>query len=121
MNVETGIPALDTALVWGGAVSLLAGLLTVSWRAVRAALRLGRKLNHFMDDWAGEEARPGVPARPGVIARLSSLEERQSRVEHALHPNGGDSLRDAVDLVNRRLSRLCPDCDDPGAAPELEE
>ncbi|MFE3122265.1 hypothetical protein ACFXHD_02465 [Streptomyces hydrogenans] len=111
MNVETGVPALDTALVWGGAVSLVAGLLAVVWRAVRAALRLGRKLDHFMDDWAGEAARPGVPPRPGVVQRLTSLEERQSRVEHELYPNGGGSLRDAVDLANQRLAHLCADSD----------
>ncbi|MCE7081419.1 hypothetical protein [Streptomyces sp. ST2-7A] len=31
------------------------------------------------------------------------------QVGHELHPNGGDSLRDAVDTANARLERLCPD------------
>ncbi|MGW6391240.1 hypothetical protein ACWFR1_12225 [Streptomyces sp. NPDC055103] len=117
MSIETGIPALDTALVWGGVVSVLAGLLAVGWRGLRALLHLGRKFNNFMDDWAGEPERPGVPARPGVMERMSGMEERLTRFEHELYPNSGGSLRDAVDLANRRLSRLCPDEEEPGQAP----
>ncbi|WP_289975148.1 hypothetical protein [Streptomyces sp. SRF1] len=110
MTVEaTGIPALDAALVWGGAVSVLAGVGTVVWRGLRGALRLGRRVNEFMDDWAGEEARPGVPGRPGVMERVSAIEGRLQRVEHELYPNSGGSLRDAVDLANERLARLCPE------------
>ncbi|WP_439082045.1 hypothetical protein [Streptomyces sp. WL006] len=101
--------ALDAVLVWGGAVSVVATLGTVAWRAARGAIRLGRRVDHFMDDWTGEEERPGVPARPGVIERVSGIEERLSRVEHELYPNSGGSLRDAVDLANERLARLCPD------------
>lgn len=72
MNVATGIPALDAALVWGGAITALAGIGTVAWRGVRGVLHLGRRVNEFMDDWAGEEARPGVPARPRGWSRWAS-------------------------------------------------
>ncbi|MFJ8143075.1 hypothetical protein [Streptomyces sp. NPDC096013] len=109
----TGIPALDTVLVWGGAITLLAGVGTITWRAVRSALHLGRRMDQFMDDWYGEQERPGVPGRPGVMERVSGIEERLSRVEHELHPNSGESLRDAVDLANVRLVRLCQDEEDP--------
>ena len=114
MAPETGIPAVDAALVWGGALSLLAGLGTVAWRVIRGGVRLGHRVNQFIDDWQGEPARPGVPERPGVMERVSRIEERLSRVEHELHPNSGNSLRDALDEANRRLARLCPD-------PEEEE
>lgn len=71
-----------------------------------------------MDDWAGEEPRPGVPGRPGVMERVSVIEDRLTRVEHELYPNSGQSLRDAVDLANQRLARLCPEPpDDGGPAP----
>ncbi|WP_245881648.1 hypothetical protein [Streptomyces milbemycinicus] len=110
----TGIPALDTALVWGGAVSALAAVGTVVWRGLRGVLHLGRRVNQFMDDWAGEEARPGVPGRPGVMARVSAIEDRLQRVEHELYPNSGGSLRDAVDLANQRLARLCLDEEEGG-------
>lgn len=111
----TGIPALDTVLVWGGAVSVLATVGTVAWRVTRGGARLARRANDFMDDWTGEEARPGVPARPGVMARVSAIESRLASVEHELYPNSGGSLRDAVDLANQRLARICPDPDECGS------
>lgn len=114
--METGIPALDAALVWGGAATVLSAVGALLWRAVRGVVRLGRRVDQFMDDWAGEEGRPGVPARPGVMERVSAIEERLQRVEHELYPNSGDSLRDAVDLANERLARLCPE-EPPGQPP----
>ncbi|MEH0410996.1 hypothetical protein [Streptomyces scabiei] len=113
-GTETGIPALDAALVWGGALSLLVGLGTVCWRVVRGSVRLGRRVDEFIDDWSGEPSRPGVPPRPGVMERMGGLEDRMGgleeelqRIKHELYPNSGGSLRDAVDLANRRLALLC--------------
>ncbi|WP_413808095.1 hypothetical protein [Streptomyces sp. OE57] len=121
MAAETGIPALDTVLVWGGAVSLAGGLVTVAWRGVRGVVRLGRRVDEFIDDWQGEPSRPGVPARPGVMERMVGLEGRMgvleeglARVMHELYPNSGESLRDAVDLANARLAVLCPEECAPG-------
>ncbi|MFI1956129.1 hypothetical protein ACH437_30545 [Streptomyces xinghaiensis] len=118
---ETGVPALDSVLVWGGAVSLLGGLVAVVWRLVRGAARFGRRVNEFIDDWRGEPARPGVPPRPGVMERMGRLEERMGgvegdlqRIKHELYPDSGASLRDAVDLANRRLALLCPETCAPG-------
>lgn len=119
MSVETGIPALDTALVWGGAVSALAAVGAIAWRGLRGVVHLGRRVNDFMDDWVGEEGRPGVPGRPGVMERVSAIEDRLERVEHELYPNSGESLRDAVDLANQRLARLCePDETGPENPPD---
>jgi hypothetical protein len=113
----TGIPALDVALVWGGALSVLIGVGTVAWRGIRGALALSGRAGQFFDDWYGEDGRPGVPARPGVMERMSGIEDRLSRVEHELYPNSGGSLRDAVDLANDRLARLCPDERAPDCPP----
>ncbi|MEZ7005810.1 hypothetical protein [Streptomyces sp. AD55] len=116
----TGIPALDTLLVWGGAITVLAGVVTVVWRAVRGLAHFARRVEQFMDDWAGQPARAGVPVRPGVMERMAGMEERLGRVEHELYPNTGHSLRDAVDLANHRLARLCPDDDcRNGSGPRL--
>lgn len=104
---ETGVPALDALLVWGGAITLLAGVGAVLWRGVRGIVHLGRRVDELVDDWMGEQERPGVPGRPGVLERVSAIEERLGRVEHELYPNSGASLRDAVDLANHRLARLC--------------
>ncbi|MGW7518082.1 hypothetical protein ACWGJ2_21095 [Streptomyces sp. NPDC054796] len=42
-------------------------------------------------------------------------------MEHELYPNSGHSLRDAVDLANDRLARLCPDepDNDAGESPPV--
>lgn len=122
MAAETGIPAVDTVLVWGGALSLTAGLLTLAWRGIRGGVRLGRRVDEFIDDWRGEPSRPGVPERPGVMVRMAGMEDRLAvledgldRVMHELYPNSGGSLRDAVDLANHRLALLCPE--DPAPPP----
>ncbi|MFJ2093107.1 hypothetical protein ACIOEW_28120 [Streptomyces sp. NPDC087901] len=115
----TGIPAVDAVLVWGGAVSVLTAVVTVLWRITRGVVHFGKRVEEFMDDWSGEEARPGVAGRAGVMERLGGFEERLTRVEHELHPNSGGSLRDAVDLANERLALLCTDPDE-GAPPSVD-
>ena len=109
MDVTTGIPGLDAALVWGGAISVLATVGTFVWRALRSVSRVVGRTGQFLDDWYGEPGRPGVPERPGVMMRLASLEDGMSHVRHEVRPNSGHSLRDQVDLANERLARLCPD------------
>ena len=54
----------------GLAVAALVSL----WAALRGIVRLFARMQHFLDDWFGEEARDGIPARPGVMERLESLE-----------------------------------------------
>ncbi|MFG3142708.1 hypothetical protein ACGFZA_41690 [Streptomyces sp. NPDC048211] len=98
---------MDAVLLWGGAVSVLTAVVTVLWRITRGVVHLGKRVEEFMDDWSGQEARPGVPGRAGVMERLGGFEERLTRVEHELHPNSGASLRDAVDLANQRLALMC--------------
>ncbi|MGW3166992.1 hypothetical protein ACWC9Q_29860 [Streptomyces sp. NPDC001142] len=113
---ETGIPAVDAAVVWSVAAAAIAGGVGLLWRTTRGARRLAAKLDEFMDDWNGVEARPGVPERPGVMVRLDRIEEqgtehaaRFDRIEHELDPNSGGSLRDAVDRVDARTQRLAAD------------
>jgi hypothetical protein len=65
-----------------------------------------RKINHFIDDMLGTEARPGVDAKPG-------WNERLDRIEHELHPNSGKSLRDAVDQQGRDLKAHIESCPPP--------
>lgn len=50
----------------------------------------------FMRDWAGEEARPGRAATPGVMERLSQIDGQ-------LRNNGGTSLKDSMDRIEKRL------------------
>ncbi|MFD5297229.1 hypothetical protein ACFWJU_18720 [Streptomyces mutabilis] len=109
MSNSTGVPAVDTIVVWCLAGTALAGLLVLLWRLARLIIRIVGRLDEVVDDWQGVPARPGVPERPGVMARLDAIEEQISSIEHELHPNSGASLRDAVDRVDRRTRALTTD------------
>jgi len=59
-----------------------------------------RKFARLVDDLTGEPPRPGAPeGRPGMLDRLASIEARVAKVEQQMEPNGGLSLRDAVDRL----------------------
>lgn len=76
-----------------------------------------RKINHFIDDVAGEPARPGVEARKGLMERLSVVEEKQDEqsielakqssslavVRHEVTTNHGSSLKDAVKKLEKKF------------------
>ncbi|MFF3096838.1 hypothetical protein [Streptomyces cyaneofuscatus] len=109
MLAEGGPPAVEAVLLWGGAITVIAGVGAMLWRLGRGLTATWARLDQFMEDWYGEGPRPGVPARPGVLERISGIEGWMRRVEHELHPNAGGSLRDAVDQANHRLAHLCPD------------
>ncbi|BAJ30497.1 MULTISPECIES: hypothetical protein [Kitasatospora] len=119
--METGIPLLDTVLLWGGVVTVLATLGVGGWKCGRVVLRLAARAEELADDCFGEPARPGVPPRPapGALERVAAIEARVAAIEHEVHPSDGGSLRDVVDLANRRLAQLCPaEADgDPPPAP----
>lgn len=88
---------MTTGIAWVDGLLLVIGVVSVIFGAVAAVTRSLRPLVHgvgqFLDDWNGEPERPGVsPARPGVMARIAAI-------EHELHPNGGSSLRDAVNRI----------------------
>jgi hypothetical protein len=97
--------------------------LALLWRIARGVLRGLRRLDEMADDWSGTPARPGVPARPGLLERVEQIEEGQAamsgcldgidrrvqRIEVEVQPNGGASMRDAVNRVDRRTARLTPE------------
>lgn len=109
LSGSTGIPAVDTAVIWSLAAVAIAGALALAWRMARAAIRILRRMDDLADDWQGVPGRPGVRERPGVMARLEGIEARVSHIEHELRPNSGRSLRDAVDRVDRRTRTLAAD------------
>lgn len=80
-----------TVLAWGTAIALVWGVIRKLWPVVK-------KLADFLDDVAGEPARPGVPARAGLM-------ERVQRIEHELFPNSGKSLRDQTNRMEQKLDR----------------
>lgn len=94
----------------------LAAIGVLIWVGVKVFPVL-RKINHFVDDVAGEPARAGVPARPGLMERLSVVEEKQDEqsvslakqsaalavVQHEVTTNHGSSLKDAVKKLERKF------------------
>jgi len=65
-----------------------------------------RKLNtlfntwhKFIRDWEGESADVGRDATPGVMQRLNKLDGELSN-------NGGKSLKDTVDRIEKRQDKL---------------
>jgi hypothetical protein len=50
----------------------------------------------FMEDWSGTEARPGRSAVPGVMERLN-------KIDGELTKNGGKSVKDTVNRIEKRL------------------
>jgi hypothetical protein len=100
---------VDTLVVWSVALVALAGLATMVWRLVRPLRRVARKVDEFMDDWNGVPARRGVSARPGVMERLDQIEHTVGLVAHEVKPNGGASMRDAINRVDERTARIAPD------------
>lgn len=120
MNVQQIITlAVLVSAIIGAAVALVS--------ASKWLWQLFRRLSNMLDDMLGEAARNGLPARPGIVEelgiikallaglvpQLEQLERRQAAserrlatIEAQLLPNGGGSLRDAVD-------RLAPAEDKP--------
>lgn len=80
-----------TLAMWGVGIVVVVGLIKKVWPLLK-------KLSDFLDDVAGEPARPGVPARAGLM-------ERVQRIEHELFPNSGKSLRDQTNRIEEKVDR----------------
>ena len=63
---------------------------------VKALKRVNTQLDSFMKDWEGTPAEPGRDAVPGVMERLNRLDGELSR-------NGGKSVKDTVNRIEKRL------------------
>lgn len=53
----------------------------------------------FMEDWSGEEARPGRDAVPGVMQRLNDIDGELKR-------NGGGSMKDSLDRMEKDVHEM---------------
>ncbi|WP_336214365.1 hypothetical protein [Nonomuraea sp. LPB2021202275-12-8] len=101
----TGIFWVDVFVVIG----IVGAGVALVWKALSLLIRKLRRLSHFLDDWLGEEARPGVPYRPGFPERVAAIEAE-------LRPNHGTSLRDAITRVENGVRRV-----EDGLATHLEQ
>ena len=86
-----------------------AGIVTVGSAVGMSVLtlkRIYRRLQAFMDtwdqfhrDWDGEPSMPGRSAVPGVMERLN-------RIDGELKRNGGSSMKDAINRVEKKLGQI---------------
>lgn len=70
------------------------------------ATKLTKRFIHFLDDYFGEEARPGFNGRPGMQERMRIIEEELMHVSYEMRPNSGTSMKDAVGRIEQRLEKL---------------
>lgn len=86
--------------VWQAIAVIVAVVAFIGW-LVKRAWPVVAAVKDFLDDWKGEHARPGQPARPGVPDTLQALKVQVATLQHEVRPNGGSSLRDAIDRVEK--------------------
>ena len=70
------------------------------------ATKLVKRFIHFLDDYFGEEARPGFEGRPGLQERLKFMEDEIACISFEMRPNHGTSIKDAVGRIEDRLDKL---------------
>lgn len=78
---------------------LAAGLTLIgAWcAALVKAGRAARRVSRFLDEFLGHGDEPGL------VERVDGLAETVERIKAQVLPNGGSSLRDAVDQVRSEL------------------
>ncbi len=74
--------------------------------AVHKAVKILKRFIHFLDDYFGEEERPGFPGRPGMQERLRMIELEIECISFEMKPNHGTSIKDAVGRIEKRLEQL---------------
>lgn len=73
---------------------------------VHKATLLVKRFIHFLDDYFGEEERPGFQGRPGMQERLRNMEEEIACISFEMRPNHGTSIKDAINRIEKRLDQL---------------
>jgi len=69
-------------------------------------IKLVKRFIHFLDDYFGEEERPGFEGRPGMQERLKFMEEEIACISFEMRPNHGTSIKDAIARIENRLDEL---------------
>ena len=87
---------INNILVAGATASALASVYFVIAPSVRKIRSMMEWLEKFRRDWEGEPGGPGRDPVPGVMERLN-------RLDGELSNNGGSSMKDAIDRIEKRL------------------
>jgi len=78
----------------------------VIWVGLYKATKLVKRFIHFLDDYFGEEERPGFNGRPGMQERMRIIEEELRHISYEMRPNSGTSIKDAIGRIEKRLEQL---------------
>lgn len=87
---------INNILVAGATASALASVFFVIAPSLRKIRSMMEWLEKFRRDWEGEPGGPGRDAVPGVMERLN-------RLDGELSNNGGSSVKDAIDRIEKVL------------------
>lgn len=111
------MPHLDLGQILGIIVLVSSALAAVIFLA-KTIGRAARRGSSFLDEVMGTPAEFGRDARPGLIEKVDHIATTQGemrdtqdehtaqlqKILHELWPNGGGSMRDAVDRLERQVS-----------------
>lgn len=90
-------------LYWAAGVITVGTALGMLWRLIKPLCDrvhlVMDNVDSFMRDWSGEPAAPGRSAVPGVMERLN-------RIDGELKRNGGSSMKDALNRVEKKLDEI---------------
>ncbi len=91
---------LATILMWAAGITAITTALFALGKLLKPlvtrVMNLLQETETFVRDWSGEPAGPGRDAIPGVMERLNKMDGELSR-------NGGKSVKDTVNRIEKRL------------------
>ena len=87
---------IENILVAGATASAIASVFFVIAPTVRKTRSMMTWLEKFRRDWEGEPGGPGRDPVPSVMERLN-------RLDGELSHNGGSSMKDAIDRIEKAL------------------
>jgi len=87
---------IENVLIAGAIASAIASVYFVIAPSVKRIRSMMEWLERFRRDWEGEPGGPGRDAVPGVMERLN-------RLDGELSNNGGTSVKDAIDRIEKAL------------------
>ena len=68
--------------------------------------KLFRTWFHFIDDWYGDDDKPGVMERLEIGAgKFDQIDSDLKVIKAELFSNSGSSLRDAIDRIEHKLDK----------------
>jgi hypothetical protein len=87
---------IENVLITGAMASAIVSVYFVTAPSVKRIRSMMEWLERFRRDWEGEPGGPGRDSVPGVMERLN-------RLDGELSNNGGTSVKDAIDRIEKVL------------------